>query len=112
MVIHFMCLCVEKFFLDVLASKSEVVSEVENFSGDIRIEKGRLVFSISALYLFLVQFSQESIGVAEFQRQLYQSTLNQDLKTHGAQIVVHHSTGKVETSLYRLERVESADSNS
>ena len=107
-----MCLCAEKFFLDVLASETKVVSEIENFSGDVRVEKGCLVFSISALYLFLAQFYQESIGFAEFQRQLYQSTLNQDLKAHGAQIVVHHFTGKVATNLYRLERVESADSNS
>lgn len=79
---------------------------------DIYIENNSLIFSLLALYDFVNQSSEEKIPYQEFKRQLYQSTLNQDLKSHGAQIVVHHSTGKLETNLYRLERLASADSSS
>ncbi len=97
------------FFLSVLAKETTVVSRIEAFQGQLYIEQDALVFSLAALHEFLNQSSEEKIDYAEFQRQLYQSTLNQELKAHGGQVVVHHSTGKVETNLYRLERCPPAD---
>jgi hypothetical protein len=96
-------------FLSVLAKESAVVSRIEDFQGQLYIEQGCLIFSLSALHEFLNQSSEEKTTYQDFQRQLYQSTLNQDLKPHGAQVVVHHSTGKVETNLYRLERLPTVD---
>jgi len=97
------------FFLSVLAKELTVVSRIETFQGQLYIEQGCLIFSLAALHEFLNQSCDEKIDYADFQRQLYQSTLNQDLKAHGGQVVVHHSTGKVETNLYRLERLPAVD---
>jgi len=97
------------FFLSVLAKESVVVSRIEVFQGELYLEGGNLIFSLAALHEFVNQSSEEKIDYADFQRQLYQSTLNQDLKAHGGQVVVHHSTGKVETNLYRLERLPTVD---
>jgi len=96
-------------FLSVLAKESAVVSRIGAFQGQLYIEQGCLIFSLAALHEFLNQPCDEKNPYQEFQRQLYQSTLNQDLKAHGSQVVVHHSTGKVETNLYRLERLPTAD---
>ena len=96
-------------FLSVLAKESAVISRIEVFRGELYLDGSNMIFSLAALHDFLSQSSEEKIDYAEFQRQLYQSTLNQDLKAHGGQVVVHHSTGKVETNLYRLERCPPAD---
>ena len=96
-------------FLSVLAKESAVVSRIEVFQGQLYLEGGDMIFSLAALHEFVSQSNDEKIDYADFQRQLYQSTLNQDLKTHGGQVVVHHSTGKVETNLYRLERCPTTD---
>ena len=97
------------FFLGVLAKEPAVVSRIELFQEPLYFEGGSMIFSLTALHEFLSQSSEDKIDYADFQRQLYQSTLNQDLKAHDAQVVVHHSTGKVETNLYRLERCPPAD---
>ena len=97
------------FFLSVLAKETAVVGRVEGFQDQLYIEDDCLIFSLTALHDLLNQFTESKIDYADFQRQLYQSTLNQDLKAHGAQVVVHHSTGKIETNLYRLERCSPAD---
>jgi len=96
-------------FLSVLPKEPAVVSRIEAFQGQLYFEGDSMIFSLAALHEFLNQFCKEKIDYADFQRQLYQSTLNQDLKAHGGQVVVHHSTGKVETNLYRLERLPAAD---
>lgn len=90
-------------FLNVLSSDSPTLGQINAYQGNVYIEQGGLVFSLTALHDFLSQSSEEKIDYVDFQRQLYQSTVNRDLKAHGGQVVVHHSTGKVETNLYRLE---------
>jgi len=95
--------------LSFLAYESSVIDQINAYQGNVYIEQGALIFSLADLFDFLSQSSEEKIDYADFQRQLYQSTLNQDLKAHGGQVVVHHSTGKVETNLYRLERLPTAD---
>lgn len=96
-------------FRSFLTKEVWVIDQVNSFEGNIYIEQSSLIFSLPALHDYLNRPHKEKISYQKFQRQLYQSTLNQDLKAHGAQVVVHHSTGKVETNLYRLERIESAD---
>jgi len=104
-----MCHHLFSLFLSFLANEPSTIDQINTYQGKLYIEKDALVFSLVDLFDFLSESSNEKIDYADFQRQLYQSTLNQDLKTHGGQVVVHHSTGKVETNLYRLERCPQAD---
>lgn len=99
-----------EFFSGFLANNVEL-EECVHGQQDFFIEDDSLIFSLPALHNFLNQSSKKKIPYQDFKRQLYQSTLNQDLKAYGAQIVVHHSTGKVETNLYRLERITPTDSS-
>lgn len=101
--------CLLSFFRGVLIQDASVTNRINTYQGDVYIDKDGLIFSLKALHEFLNQTCEEKIDYANFQRQLYQSTLNQDLKAHGGQVVVHRSTGKVETNLYRLERCSPAD---
>ncbi|MEH6358062.1 MAG: hypothetical protein V7745_03675 [Pseudomonadales bacterium] len=98
-------------FLSVLSNDNSAIDQISTYNGSVYIEQGALVFSLTDLFDFLSQSCEDKIDYAEFQRQLYQSTLNQDLKAHGGQVVVHRSTGKVETNLYRLERLPVADNS-
>jgi len=94
-----------KFFLSVLAKETQAANRIELFQGQLYLEGDSMIFSLEAVHEFLSRFSDETMDYPEFQKLLYQSTLNQDLKAHGGQVVIHHSTGKVETNLYRLEHL-------
>ncbi|MEZ5523661.1 MAG: hypothetical protein R3E62_01655 [Pseudomonadales bacterium] len=106
-----MCQHLFNLFRCFLAQDDSILNLIKASHGDIFVEEGRLVFSLHALHELFNQTCKEKISYQDFQRQLYQSTLNQDLKAYDAQVMVHHSTGKVETSLYRLERLEASDSS-
>lgn len=96
-------------FLDFLAGRPSVICNIKNYADNLCVKKDALIFSLRALHDYLSQSCAEKIDYSEFQKMLYQSTLNQDLKAHGGQVVVHYPTGKVETSLYRLERCQPTD---
>ena len=96
-------------FLAFLAHETPVIDQINDYQGKVYIETDTLIFSLADLFDLLSPSSDEKMDYPEFQKMLYQSTLNQDLKAHGGQVVVHHSTGKVETNLYRLERCPPAD---
>jgi len=103
-------------FLAFLAHETSVIDQINAYQGEVYIEPDTLIFSLADLFDCLQSFnmsesSEDRVGYKDFQRLLYQSTLNQDLKAHGGQVVVHHSTGKVETNLYRLERCQPADNS-
>jgi len=106
---HLFSLC-----LSFLANEPSTIDQINAYQDRVYIEQDTLIFSLADLFDFLQSLnfnesSKEKMDYADFQRQLYQSTLNQDLKAHGGQVVVHHSTGKVETNLYRLERCPPTD---
>jgi len=96
-------------FVRFLTHESSDIDQINTYQGNVYIEQGSLIFSLTDLFDFLqslniIESSEgDKMDYKDFQRQLYQSTLNQDLKAYGGQVVVHHSTGKVETNLYRLE---------
>ena len=102
-------------YLNFLAHESLVIDQIKAYEGNVYIEQNALIFSLADLFDFLQSPSrsesskEDKIDYKNFQRLLYQSKLNQDLKAYGGQVVVHASTGKVETNLYRLERCSPTD---
>lgn len=103
--------CIKNLFIGFLVDDPLVLGLINAYGGKLYIEEGVLVFSLTDLHKFLLQSCDESMDYQAFQNLLYQSFLNQVLKEHGGQLVVHHSTGKVVTNLYRLERIAIADSS-
>lgn len=96
-----------------LACEPAISAKITAYEGNLSIEGEALVFGLADLFDFLSSCKPDgeyegSASYQEFRRALYQSTLNQDLRALGGQIVVHQSTGKVETNLYRLERCPAA----
>ena len=91
-------------FMSFLAHEPSVIDQINTYQDNVYIEQDTLIFSLKGLLVFLNQLSEDKMDYKDFQHLLYHSKLNQDLKAHGGQVVVHHSTGKVETNLYRLER--------
>ena len=102
-------------FLSLLAHDPAIIDQINFYQGNVNIEQDSLIFSLADLFDFLRSLNLDESNeddkrdYTDFQRLLYQSTLNQDLKAHGGQVVVHASTGKVETNLYRLERCSPTD---
>jgi|TARA_B110000116_G_scaffold265311_1_gene274335 hypothetical protein len=91
------------FFTAVCNKDAELCRGIVDAEADLHFNEGELVFSLVGLYQVLsLQPGFPALGYAEFRRRLYASRLNSDLALMGAQIVVMASSGKVDSSLYRL----------
>lgn len=67
----------------------------------MRVEAGVWVFTLEGLYQMQRQQFPD-LTYQEFQTQIYQSNLNQQLAQEGMSVVVHQSSGKIKSSWYQL----------
>ncbi|OZG72694.1 hypothetical protein BTA51_14290 [Hahella sp. CCB-MM4] len=93
-------------FRRVLNSDPVTIKRVHDFNGDVHVMDTEvcLVFSLKGLYKFIG--ASESGSYAGFRKGLYQSDLNQQLQDAGAVIEIFQSTGKIESNLYCLKRLQ------
>lgn len=65
-------------------------------------------FSLPALHAFVrgQLAAEDALEYLQFRRQLFASDLNTRLRALGAQVVILYNRGKVDTSLYRLCRLD------
>lgn len=92
---------------DFLQQDTSVLVSIEQFFGDLWVEEGILHFSLPALYQYLISFSDdvESPDYKGFRQALYRSDFNTQLAIIGARIDVHDSSGKADSSIYRLVKI-------
>lgn len=94
------------FFTAVHNKDAELCCDIVDTEANLHFDEGELVFSLVGLHQALSQQPDfPALGYAEFRRRLYASRLNSDLAVMGAQIVVMASSGKVDSSLYRLTQL-------
>lgn len=89
------------FFEQVLLKDFSVLSLISK-AHDVYFdeEDGTLIFGLEGLYQLIG--SHPGSSYAGFIREIYQGNINEVLKKSGAKIVLHKSSGKVKTSLYKL----------
>jgi hypothetical protein len=96
------------FFTAIWNKDAKICRGVVDTQANLYFDEGELVFSLLGLHQALsLQRGFPALGYAEFRRRLYASRLNSDLAEIGAKIVVMASSGKVDSSLYRLTQVPS-----
>ena len=93
---------VRDFFVRVLDGDTATLQDVAATDDEIGLESGGLVFTLPALHALLDPDAALDFGA--FRRLLYDSTLNEELGAFDAEVVVHRSTGKTDTSHYCLRR--------
>lgn len=94
-------------FIEKKASVLDLLSQpIEG----LRIVDNALEFTIPALHKLVESRlagldKPLEIGYKSFRKLLFTSTLNMDLRRIGAEVVVHQSSGKVDSGVYRLNLV-------
>ena len=91
-----------KFFTLILDQDENVLRRISKFEGDMYIdqESSMLVFKLSALHQFFR--CEIKLDYAEFLKIIYQGSINEELLALGGRVEVHHSSGKIHDSYYRL----------
>ena len=92
---------VRDFLLAVHAREPQLVSRIEKTPAECRLEPGRFVFSLEALWSLCDP--QAILDFAAFRRMIYASELNRELRLRGLEIAIYRSTGKVRSNLYCLK---------
>lgn len=92
------------FFRHFLTNEESEKTTLPN-SPDFYVEApNRLVFSLPALHAHL--YENQEVTYLKFRNSLFRSRLNEQLKHLGGCIELHESTGKVDTNLYLLIKIE------
>lgn len=95
-----------EFFTLVLKLDEAILQRVVTFEGDLHFDykQNELVFSLGGLHKFLGEVID--IEYSDFQKTIYKGNLNEELSTIGGKVEVHHSTGKITDSFYRLVKIK------
>ena len=99
-----------EFMLSVLDAPLEVRDAIHHSDADIDIQSGTLLFSLEGLHTFLSHHCENlaGIGMANFQRTLYSSNLNEALARHRLVVEIAENRGKVRLNRYRLKSLDKA----
>ena len=90
-------------FKNFLKQELNSLLKIADFEGDVFVENKTLYFTLRGLFELLNVDGSMSYEV--FRRALYNSQLNEELKAYNGHVDVHHSTGKVNDSVYKLVRM-------
>lgn len=94
------------FFTAIWNKDTELCRGIVDAEANLYFDRGELIFSLFGLHQALsLQRGFPSLSYAEFRQRLYASRLNSDLAEMGAKIMVMDSSGKVDSSLYRLTQL-------
>jgi len=91
-------------FFEQLAQKDNTLLEAVRQDPRFRIDQARWHFTLPDLYAFLQQYDDvfNLIDYSQFRQLVFSSTINQDIKPYGAEIIITDNQGKVDKSGYAL----------
>jgi hypothetical protein len=91
-----------------LQQEPSVLVSIDQFVGDVFVEADSLCFTLPAVYQYVCEFTSESDPpeYSLFRKSLYASDFNTSLALSGGVVVTHHSTGQVDSSIYKLVKVD------
>ena len=91
-------------FFERVARKDPALLEVLEDEPGFELEPGCWCFTLPGLHAFLQGHDPAFCAVeyGPFRQLIFQSAINQALKSHGAKITVHENRGKVDQSRYAL----------
>ena len=92
-----------RFFEQVAQKDPELLGKLQEEPG-FELEPGCWCFTLPRLHAFLRSHDPAfaTIEYGPFRQLVFQSTINQALKSHGAAITVHENRAKVDRSVYAL----------
>lgn len=92
-----------RFFERVARKDPELLGKLEEEPG-FELEPGCWYFTLPGLHAFLQGHDPAFCAVeyGQFRQLVFQSAINQTLKSHGAEITLHVNRGKVDQSRYAL----------
>jgi hypothetical protein len=93
---------VRDFFGAVLAQDAAALDRIEAAGAELELRSEGFVFSLPALHAMLDP--EQNLRYRDFCKLLYASTLNEELAAFDAEVALHRSTGKIDSSLYCLRR--------
>lgn len=82
------------------SAPQSLMPQITHIEG-MRVEGGVWIFTLEGLHQMQRQQFPD-LTYQEFQTQIYQSNLNQQLAQEGMSVVVHQSSGKIKSSWYQL----------
>lgn len=94
----------ESLCRNFLQQDPSVLVSIDQFVGDVFVDGESLLFTLPAVYKYLSDITAESDlpKYVLFRKSLYESGFNASLALIGGAVVSHNSTGKVDTSTYKL----------
>jgi len=91
-------------FFERVAQKDIILMEDISQEPCFRIDQAQWHFTLPDLYAFLQQYDDvfNLVDYSRFRQLVFSSTINQDIKPYGAEIVITDNQGKVDKSGYTL----------
>lgn len=92
-------------FSKILTNDEKMLARISAFEGDVTFDTDDavFVFSLRALHEFLSR--EIDVDYKIFKSLVYQGNLNEELLKLGGRIEIHESSGKVDSSFYRLVKI-------
>jgi hypothetical protein len=92
-----------QFFKGFLNQDPLVLKRINAAGENVLLGDGELIFSLQGLYR--LTDPKQGHDFPGFRKMLYSSSLNRDLRSLDAEIVLYQSSGKLATNLYCLRRI-------
>lgn len=91
-------------FFEQAARKDRALLEKLEREPDFSVESERWCFTLPGLHAFLKSQDQTfgHVEYAQFRKMVFGSTLNQAVKSHGGEIIIHDNQGHVDKTGYAL----------
>lgn len=91
-------------FFECVAQKDSAQLTTLSQESCFAIEQGRWTFTLPDLYLFLQRQDDvfSTVTYSQFRSAIFNSTINQAVKLHGAEIIIAYNREKVDKSKYAL----------
>ena len=93
-------------FAQFLRADDVVVNQIKRHGGALRIERGALLFTLPAMAGFL---HVKDADYVLFRKAVFSNPTGLAVEKLGGRVVLVESTGKVDTNVYRLERIASSE---
>lgn len=92
-----------RFFERVAQKDPELLGKLQAEAG-FELEPGCWCFTLPGLHAFLQGYDPgfSTVEYGQFRQLVFQSAINQALKSHGAEITLRENRGKVDQSSYAL----------
>jgi len=94
-------------FEAVLSGDAASLDAIRQFGTSFLLDRSGWRFTLPDLYRFLMAENRcgEGIGYRQFRQALYRWSINEKLGSIGGRMTIHTNNGKVDNTLYRLEKI-------